>query len=303
MSEVIRECSSCLQVLGIENFGIGKANRGGRRPRCLDCERAAYVKHRIEKGLRVRLTPPQTPEQRREKSKQRLREARKRKAEAEGRPLRKWGYLKPEERRAHSIEWKRQSRRKKAAEQGRVLVLPRTLHQAHVNAWKLYLKRENHQYIRSRRIGLHDAHVVTWKSDGARLQKWKYNHRPERMLYHRLKRWMHKHLGNALPSRKWSQHLGYTVDELRAHIERQFVKGMGWHNKGEWHIDHIVPVSAFDADSVEHPDFKACFGLPNLRPMWGKDNIRKGAKRVSLRSDRRAVVVDHGASHVTLMPE
>ena len=86
---------------------------------------------------------------------------------------------------------------------------------------------------------------------------------------------MHKHLADQLPSRKWAKHLGYTPDELRAHLERQFVSGMGWHNKGKWHIDHIIPASSFTITSIECPDFAACFGLHNLRPVWAKENMRK----------------------------
>ena len=53
---------------------------------------------------------------------------------------------------------------------------------------------------------------------------------------------------------------------------------MDWGNQGEWHIDHIVPVSAFNFDSPEHMDFKRCWALSNLQPLWGRDNISKHAK-------------------------
>ena len=76
--------------------------------------------------------------------------------------------------------------------------------------------------------------------------------------------------------------LGYTPAELMTHLERQFVKGMSWENMGEWHIDHIVPLSSFDLESLESGDFKRAWSLPNLRPMWGTDNVRKHAKRMTL---------------------
>lgn len=72
--------------------------------------------------------------------------------------------------------------------------------------------------------------------------------------------------------------LGYSVDELVAHIERQFLRGMGWHNSSEWHIDHIVPMST--ARTVE--DVIALNQLSNLRPLWAEDNIRKKDKRIYL---------------------
>ena len=36
------------------------------------------------------------------------------------------------------------------------------------------------------------------------------------------------------------------TSQLKEHIEKQFVDGMSWDNWGEWHIDHIKPVSKFD---------------------------------------------------------
>lgn len=76
--------------------------------------------------------------------------------------------------------------------------------------------------------------------------------------------------------------LGYTPAELMAHLERQFLKGMSWENMGEWHIDHIAPLASFNLEAVGSDEFKRAWGLPNLRPMWGADNMRKHAKRLTL---------------------
>lgn len=72
--------------------------------------------------------------------------------------------------------------------------------------------------------------------------------------------------------------LPYTKEELIQHLESQFTDGMSWDNMSEWHIDHIRPVASFNFDSVEHPDFKKCWALNNLQPLWAADNIRKGDK-------------------------
>ena len=69
---------------------------------------------------------------------------------------------------------------------------------------------------------------------------------------------------------------GCTPKQLRDHIESQFVKGMTWENQGRWHIDHIMPCSAFD---LTKPDqVKVCFNWQNLRPIWAKKNLSKGKK-------------------------
>lgn len=76
--------------------------------------------------------------------------------------------------------------------------------------------------------------------------------------------------------------LGYTINDLRKHIERQFTKGMNWDKfiSGEIHIDHIHPKSSFDLSNLD--EWRVCWSLPNLRPLWKKDNLKKSNKILSL---------------------
>jgi hypothetical protein len=74
----------------------------------------------------------------------------------------------------------------------------------------------------------------------------------------------------------WESLVGYTLKELMKHIENQFQPGMTWENHGEWHIDHIYPKSKFNFSSPEDMEFKQCWGLNNLQPLWATDNLRKG---------------------------
>lgn len=69
---------------------------------------------------------------------------------------------------------------------------------------------------------------------------------------------------------------GCTVRELVAHIEKQFLPGMTWENRWQWHIDHIVPCSAFDLTDLAQQ--QVAFHYTNLRPVWASDNLRKHAK-------------------------
>jgi len=55
-------------------------------------------------------------------------------------------------------------------------------------------------------------------------------------------------------------------------------KVMTWENYGEWHIDHKIPVSAFNFDHIAQGDFKCCWALENLQPLWARDNRTKGSK-------------------------
>lgn len=68
--------------------------------------------------------------------------------------------------------------------------------------------------------------------------------------------------------------LGCDWDALKNHIERQFSKGMSWDNRGQWHIDHIIPLSSAKTEE----ELIALNHYTNLRPMWAEDNLSKGAK-------------------------
>ena len=81
---------------------------------------------------------------------------------------------------------------------------------------------------------------------------------------------------------RWLDLVGYSLEELRTHIERQFLPRMGWHNMHKWHVDHILPVSSFKFQSADDPEFKAAWALTNLRPVWAAENLRKNARREHL---------------------
>jgi len=73
---------------------------------------------------------------------------------------------------------------------------------------------------------------------------------------------------------------GCSKDDLYAHLESKFTEGMNWENYGKWHIDHIKPCAFFDLTKEEEQ--KKCFHWRNLQPLWAIDNMRKGAKYVSV---------------------
>lgn len=77
--------------------------------------------------------------------------------------------------------------------------------------------------------------------------------------------------------KSWQSLLDFTVDELKLHLECQFLSGMSWNNRNDWDIDHIIPLAAFNFERPTDIDFKKAWALKNLRPMWKSDNRRKGA--------------------------
>lgn len=74
--------------------------------------------------------------------------------------------------------------------------------------------------------------------------------------------------------KKSNEILGCDWDTFKIHLERQFLPCMTWENRSEWHIDHIRPL----ASAKTEEDVIKLNHYTNLRPLWAKDNLTKGAK-------------------------
>lgn len=71
--------------------------------------------------------------------------------------------------------------------------------------------------------------------------------------------------------------LGCTLEQFRQHMQAQFKRGMAWNNMGShWHIDHIIPCSAFDLSKPEQQAI--CFHYTNMQPLEAFRNRKKHAK-------------------------
>lgn len=82
----------------------------------------------------------------------------------------------------------------------------------------------------------------------------------------------------AKKNRKSFDLLGYSLEELMWRLESKFASGMSWANYGKWHVDHIRPKSSYKYSSPDDIEFKECWGLLNLQPLWAQDNLRKSDK-------------------------
>jgi len=108
---------------------------------------------------------------------------------------------------------------------------------------------------------------------GARYSK-EYSKR-NRISYN-LRRRLQKALKGNFKTGSAVRDLGCSIEELKIHLESQFQPGMSWENYGEWHIDHIYPLSKVDLTDREQ--FKKVCHYRNLQPLWSRDNLRKGNK-------------------------
>jgi hypothetical protein len=68
--------------------------------------------------------------------------------------------------------------------------------------------------------------------------------------------------------------LGENWNVVKEHFESLFTEGMNWDNMGEWHIDHIIPLSTANSED----DIINLCNYKNLQPLWEKDNLEKSNK-------------------------
>lgn len=71
--------------------------------------------------------------------------------------------------------------------------------------------------------------------------------------------------------------IGCKIEELKYHLEKQFLPEMNWSNHGEiWEIDHIKGCCNFDlSKDIEQ---KQCFHFSNLQPLFKTTKIAEQLK-------------------------
>ncbi len=82
-----------------------------------------------------------------------------------------------------------------------------------------------------------------------------------------------KRMGYTKKSKTY-QILGCSFEEFKEHLEKQFTKEMNWENAGDWHLDHIYPVSL----AKDEEELIRLNHYTNFQPLWAIDNLKKGNK-------------------------
>ena len=152
--------------------------------------------------------------------------------------------------------------------------------QQYINHREKYLKYSQQYYIKHPeyaqkwRTKYPEKYKITYKKAGAKRRstpKGKLNNNISCRIYCSLK--------NSKAGRHWEDLVGYTINQLKSHLERQFTPEMSWGNYGScWSIDHIIPISRFNFEKPEDLDFRRCWTLKNLQPLEAKQNKSKNNK-------------------------
>ena len=140
-------------------------------------------------------------------------------------------------------------------------------HKAKIKAWKIQNKEKNLEY--NKKWSKKNKHKVREYIKRYRLDPEKRHVFAARAIIYRILERMGK-TKNSTTQRL----LGYSYSKFKERIEYNFKPGMTWENHGDWHIDHIKPVSAFPKDTP----MSIINALSNLRPLWANENLTKSNK-------------------------
>lgn len=80
-----------------------------------------------------------------------------------------------------------------------------------------------------------------------------------------------------IKSQKSISILGCSICFFREYIQSKFTKGMTIENHGEWHLDHIIPLST----AKNEDDVIRLNHYTNFQPLWAKDNLIKKDKIIN----------------------
>lgn len=161
----------------------------------------------------------------------------------------------------------------------------RKTHKGQMKAYQATWNRANRENINKRRAAYCKAH----KEELANRRKSNPNTRMIAFMSKSLRKTIHSGKQGA----SWTTLVPYTAKALLMHLRRLFEPEMTWQNYGtEWHIDHIIPLSAFRFTSAADEQFQQAWALSNLRPLWATTEIARKHGSVSIGNQNKNRKID-----------
>jgi len=129
----------------------------------------------------------------------------------------------------------------------------------------------------------HAQYLRKYRRDNPEKRRLRERENYRTCLQYRLRTLLRNRLGCAITSRAKNgsavKDLGCTIDEFIVYISERFEPGMTWDNWGDWHLDHIIPLSHFDLS--DRKQLKQACHYTNMQPLWAADNLSKKDKLVA----------------------
>jgi hypothetical protein len=239
-------CSKCGDEKPIEEFNYRNKNKGTYKPSCKLCTSFYQKKWREEGGERVKVLL--------KKSKKKH----KNKISEEKRIIREEKMIEKERLLREKEERKKQREQNKLIKEQKSLEYKKLMEYYKTDEWK-EIKKEKERVRKNKR------YKDRWENDNLFAIKVRLRN----LIRNSFRRGGYKKFNTST-----EDIVGINYDEFKVYLESKFVDGMNWDNRGEWHIDHRIPLSSAKSEEELR---KLCY-YTNLQPLWSEDNIKKSDK-------------------------
>ena len=267
----MKKCNKCNIEKELTEFHKNKASKDGLHTQCKSCRSEREKEHY-----------QQNKEQRRkyrEQNKERSKEWREQNKER----IKEWYQQNKEHLKEYNKEYYQQNKEhkneqsKKWQEQNKELLKERRkeYYQQNKERYKEYHKKyreQNKELLRERKKKYREQNKEY-------INEYERERRKTDPLF-RMKNNLRTRTYQAFKRKGYSKNtktqemLGVDWEVCKAHIEKQFTKGMNWDNQGEWQIDHIIPLASANTEE----ELKKLCHYSNLQPLWAEENKSKSDK-------------------------
>ena len=175
--------------------------------------------------------------------------------------------------------WKPKNEKTFTTLKGRLLPQCRRCSNGYKNEWER-AKRSDDEYRENRNRRYAETRLEKYHSDEEyrEITLQRKRDKLENDLGYKISTYIGNAINNSLKKGKgghWEDIVGYTWEDLKAHIENQFTDRMNWENWGSvWEIHHRRPIADHCFSSVDGPEFIECWSIWNLEPLEKEENRR-----------------------------
>tara|TARA_Y100000817_G_C16855386_1_gene543779 strand:+ start:1695 stop:2525 length:831 start_codon:yes stop_codon:yes gene_type:complete len=234
-----KRCTACEEEKALSKFGKKSVSKDGLLAQCKACQSKRHKAYYEKNRERLKASAKTWRENNRERAKESRKQYLKKNKEKVRATNRKYNLKRKEKMKVYMKKYRKENKEKMQALQRK---------------YRRKFPEKRREYVRNRR-----------KTDP--------NYALRCVLRSRLRGVLR---GQAKAASTMAL-LGCSTEQLMRHLERQFVEGMSWDNRGTaWHVDHILPCASFDLSNAEQQ--RRCFHWSNLQPLFAFNNLSKGDK-------------------------
>ena len=294
-----KKCTKCGEVKNFSEFHKKKGGKNGLDSNCKTCRKEIAKEYRKTNADKIK--------ERRKKyykaNADKIKERRKKYYKANADKIKEY-------RKYNEDKIKEQKRKYKKANADKIKKYNKKYYKANTDKLKEY-RKENTDKLKEYRKEYYKANADKlkeyrkakadkikkyqkeyrkeyYKANADKLKEYRKKYRKNRLKtdpIYKLKKRLRSNIGETfkracdgayVKKSKTFDILGCDIEFFMRYISSKFQKGMTFENHGEWHLDHIIPISKANTEE----DIIRLNHYTNFQPLWAEDNLTKSDKIV-----------------------